>query len=333
LAVYAAFSPRPDDLIRLHSLDFDQQSVAFRLADLQNPTLPHWSKHLRGAWWLLSQKGASLTGADVVIGGQVPMGAGMSSSAAIGVLAIEIATSIAGQTYSAPEKALLAVEIEHRFIGVPCGVLDQMASAAAIEGSAMLLDCRSLETRPVRIPRGVSVVVINSMKQRELADSAYAERRAQCESAATALGVKALRDADIALLEAHRPQLDETLYRRARHVITENARTLAMIPILEAEDLRGAGDLLNASHASLRDDYAVSIHELDVLTDLARRHPACYGARIMGGGFGGSAVSLVQDAGVADFQAEVGPAYQQATGYTPEFYVCYPSAGSGVEKL
>jgi galactokinase len=231
------------------------------------------------------------------------------------------------------EKALLAVEIEHKFIGVPCGIMDQMASAAALNHSAMLLDCRTLGIDPVPIPDEVSIVVLNTMKSRELADSAYAERRQQCEEASDILGIVALRDADLEMVEQNREKLGDVRYRRARHVVTEDERTLQMKTVLEAGDLKQAGELLNASHASLRDDYEVSVMELNMMSHLAQQHPACYGARMMGGGFGGCAIALVQTAGVDDFLVHLEPRYQQATGRMPEFYVCKPAPGSSVEKL
>lgn len=329
-ALYIAAAPRPDDQITLKTLDFDGQ-VQFSLADLKRDTLPHWSQHVRGAWWLLAQKGFDLPGADVVIGSDIPMGVGMSSSAAIEVGFIETALALIDNTdFSPSEKALMAVEVEHQFVGVPSGVMDQMASAAAIDGTAMLLDCRSLETTAVPIPDSVRVVLINSMKQRELVASAYAERRRQCEEAAQTLGVPALRDATLEMVDA---KLEGVHFRRARHVVTENERTLAMQTALGDNDLIQAGDLIQASHRSLRDDYETSIRELDVLSEIATAHDGCYGARIMGGGFGGCAVSLVDATAIDDFQAVVTPAYREQTNLTPEFYVCKPSAGSGVERF
>jgi galactokinase len=331
-AVWLAVGTRSDHRISVQSLDFGGQPTTFATNQLEDRNLPHWSKHVRGAWWYMQQEGKTLPGANVVIGGDIPIGAGMSSSAAIGVGVIETVLAILGdKSHTQKQKALMAVEIEHEFMGVPCGVMDQMASAAALDHSAMLLDCRSLEISPVPLPASVRVVVINSMKKRELADSAYAERRAQCQSAAQRVGVAALRDADLALLEEKRDKLGDTLYRRARHVVTENARTLEMKSTLEKGDLQKAGELLNASHASLRDDYEVSIRELDVLSSLAQAQAGCYGARIMGGGFGGCAVALVKTEAVEAFTAGVKLRYLEATQLDPEFYVCIPAAGSSAE--
>ena len=333
-ALWLAVARREDDRLAVRSLDFGGPVAVASLAALHDDSLPHWSGHVRGAWWLLGRKGYTLPGADVVIGSDIPLGAGVSSSAAIGVAVIEAALALAGDsTHTQADKALLAVELEHEFLRMPCGVMDQMASAAAIDGAAMLLDCRTLAIMPVALPDDVRVVVLNTMKSRELADSGYAERRQQCEEAAARLGVATLRDATLEMVEAQRDALGDVLYRRARHVVTENARTLAMPYALLKRDLSLAGALINESHASLRDDYEVSIPEMDLMTELARSHPACYGARIMGGGFGDSAVALVQAAGMEAFIADTASAYRAQTGIDPEVYICRAAAGSSVERL
>lgn len=282
----------------------------------------------------MSQKGIVLPGADIVLGGDIPIGVGMSSSAATGVAVIEAILALAGDSaHSKTEKALLAVELEQKFLRIPCGVMDQTASAAAIDGSAMLLDCRSLETELVSIPDEVRVLVMNTMKSRELADSAYAERRQQCEEAAVLLGVPALRDATLEMIDIYHEKLGDVRYHRARHVITENERTLSMQGVLEEGNLARAGELLNMSHSSLRNDYEVSSEELDLMSELARSHPACYGARMMGGGFGGCAVGLVRAGAVEEFVAAVGASYRERTGISSELYICRPSAGSSVERI
>lgn len=329
-AVWLAISPRNDNQLSVYTLDFGNQRITFGFDQLLNKDFPKWTQHIRGAWWLMQQDGKKVPGANVVIGSDIPMGTGMSSSAAIEVAMIEAVLTLIGDTsYTQTQKALLAVEIEHQFMGMPSGVLDQMASAAALEGTAMLLDCRSLERTPVPIPDTVRVVVMNTMKSRELGDSGYATRRRESESAAEILGVPALRDATLATVDAKRNELGDVRYRRARHVVTENERTLQMKEILAQNDLDGAGKLMNASHASLRDDYEVSVFELDTMSELAQSHPACYGARMMGGGFGGCAVGLVQADSIDDFLNFIAPRYEEKTGYKPEFYVCVPSAGSG----
>lgn len=329
-AVWLALSPREDDQISIYTLDFGGENTTFGRDHLRDNNLPHWTQHVRGAWWLIEhQEGKHVPGANVVIGSDIPMGTGMSSSAAIEVATIEAALILLDETsYSQAQKALLAVEIEHQFMGMPCGILDQMASAAALEGTAMLLDCRTLERTPVPLPDSVRVVVMNTMKSRELGDSGYATRRRESEEAAAILGVKVLRDATLEMLETKRDELGDVRYRRAKHIITENQRTLDMKKVLDHADLEAAGKLINASHASLRDDYEVSVRELDVMSEIAQSHTGCYGARMMGGGFGGCAVGLVREEAIEDFLAYLAPHYEEKTGLKPEFYVCIPAAGS-----
>jgi len=334
-AIWIALKPRHDDVVRVFSMDFGYEMVTFSSKAVERDAdgFPEWVKHVRGIWWLLGQQGIDVPSADLVIGSNIPMGAGVSSSAAIGVAVVEMALALASEHRSQSEKALLAVKIEHEFLGVPVGVLDQIASAAAIPNAAMLLDCRTLETTPVKIPSDVAVVVIDTKKVRQLADSGYAERRAQCEAVAAALGVKALRDADMVLLDANKDKFDDVHYRRARHIITENARVLAMKAALESHDLDNAGELLNQTQSSIENDYEISVPDVDTLCQISREHDACYGVRLMGGGFGGSVVGLVKSDQVDAFAEHLIPRYAASTGLAAEVYVCQPAAGSGVEVL
>jgi galactokinase len=333
-AVWIAVRPRSDNEIHVYSMDFGEQQTTFTVDAVQDTTLPHWTAYIRGAWWLLAEKGYRLGGAEVLISSDLPIGGGMSSSAAISVAAIEIALALMGDTNrSQSEKALLAVEIERRFVGVPVGVMDQMASAVPRSADAMLLDCRSLETSVVPLPEDAAVMVIDSRKARQLVGSPYAERRQQCEQAAKIFGVSALRDVSLDMVNTARSPLSDVQFRRARHVVTENARTLQAQTALFSGDIARMGELLNASHASLRDDYEVSVRELDVLTAAARQHPGCYGARIMGGGFGGCAVALVKPDDLVLFESDVAAQYNRETGLQAIFYHVKPAPGSYVEVL
>lgn len=330
-AVWIAGRQRDDNIIRVFTLDYGETIAEFTTSQLQD-NWPHWTTYIRGAWWLLQVLGQPPKGVDVVIGSDIPAGGGMSSSAAVSVGAIETVLAVLDvATHSQKEKALLGVRIEREFVGLPVGVMDQMASAVPDADAAILLDCRSLETINVKIPLTAQVVVINSMKERQLVGSPYAERRRQCEEASEILGVAALRDTTLAAVEAHRKQLGDVRYRRARHVVTENKRTLQTVELLAKDDLAAVGNLLNASHVSLRDDYETSVAELDILTEIARQHPSCYGARIMGGGFGGCAVSLLDPTGYKDFVAHVEKIYSARTNLAPEFYMVSPTRGSHVE--
>lgn len=331
-AIYVAARPRHDREVHFVSIDFGDQTV-FTLDALDAPDLPVWSSYPRGALWWLGDQGFAVPGFDAVMGGDIPVGAGLSSSAAVEVAMIELGLALAGESLSKQAIALGGVEVEHQFIGVPCGVMDQMASAMGVNGHALLIDCRSLEATPIPVPGGVSIMIMDTAKQRGLVDSEYATRRAQCEEAARVLGVPALRDATREQVEAAREQLGDLLYRRARHIVTENLRTQATAMALRSGGLKTAGQAMRESHASLRDDYEVSCRELDIMSDLANAQPGCYGARMTGGGFGGCAVALVENGAVDAFVQAVAPAYEAVTGLTPQIYVCQAAAGSGVERV
>lgn len=334
-AVYVAAAPRADSTVHMVSIDFDART-AFDLDNLDDPDLPGWSSYPRGSLWWLGEQGITLPGFDAVIGGDIPIGAGLSSSAAVEVVFIELGLALANDAarpMTQVDKALGGVEVEHQFIGMPCGVMDQMASAMGVAQHALLIDCRSLDVTPIPVPAGVSIVIIDSNKRRGLVDSEYALRRQQCEEAAGILGVEALRDATPGMLTAAREELGDLLYRRARHVVTENLRTQVAATALRSGDLTTAGQAMRESHASMRDDYEITVFELDTIADLGSAQPGCYGARMTGGGFGGVAVALVDDAAVQGFIAAVGPAYTEQTGLTPQIYVCQAAAGSEVEAV
>lgn len=327
--IWVAAHPRTDAYLNVHSVDY-QDKVSIPLEQLNDPSFPHWTHHLRGIWYLLAQQDTHLSGADIVIAGNIPIGAGLSSSAAIETALIELALFLSNQTWTQTEKALFGVKVEHEFSHVPCGVMDQMASAVSAEGSALLIDCRSLEASPVQLPEQVSVIVMDTSKRRQLVNSAYAERRQQCEEAARLLAVAALRDAKIDDIISHQAELGDVRFRRARHIITENKRVLEFVYALRNNDLRYAGSLMNASHYSMRDDFEISCAELDIMSEIARQQHSCYGARMTGGGFGGCAVAFVVPSAVQEFMLTVSDAYQAQTGLTPALYEFKPAAGSQV---
>jgi len=230
----------------------------------------------------------------------------------------------------AARMALVGQYAENKWVGMNCGIMDQMISAAGVADHALLIDCRSLETRPLPLPANTAVVVLDTATSRGLVDSAYNERRAQCEAAARYFGVKALRDVTAAQLEAAQGELDALTYRRARHVISENDRVLQACDAMAAGDAPALGRLLDASHLSLRDDFQVSNRELNLIVAAAQAHPACLGARMTGAGFGGCAVALVMDAGVEDFVAQVSADYATRAGLTPRVYVCRATDGAAI---
>ncbi|HEX9118738.1 MAG TPA: galactokinase, partial [Anaerolineae bacterium] len=289
-------APRDDGRVRLLALDLDRQTI-FDLATVAASTEERWSNYVRGVAAGLLAAGYQVTGIDALMQGDVPIGAGLSSSAAVEMAAIQAFQAAAGFVVPLEQAARIGQQAEHQFVGTNCGLMDQLASALGRPGQALLIDCRDLSFQPVPVPPGAAVLIADTAVRRQLATSTYNQRRAQCEAAAQALGVPALRDATVAQLDAAR--LDPIVDRRARHVITENVRVLDAAAALRAGDLPAAGKLMDASHASLRDQYEVSSPELDTMVELLRSRPGCYGARLTGAGFGGCAVALMAEEAVA----------------------------------
>ncbi|HEX2092947.1 MAG TPA: galactokinase, partial [Longimicrobiaceae bacterium] len=281
--------------------------------------------------WVLLKKDRDLAGWEGVTAGDVPIGAGLSSSAALELATARAFAAVSGLPWNPREMALLAQRAENQWVGVNCGIMDQMISAAGEAGHALLIDCRSLETRAVPLPPGASVVIMDTATRRGLVDSAYNERRAACEAAAAFFGVPALRDVERDRFEASADRMEPRIRRRARHVITENQRTLEAAEALERGDAATMGRLMNASHASLRDDFQVSRRELDAIVELAQAHEGCFGARMTGAGFGGCAVALVESAAAEGFAREVATRYQAQVGLHPRVYVCVAADGASIE--
>lgn len=330
-ATWIALRPRPDRQVVVHALDFGEQDT-FHPDDL---TSRHgaWADYVRGVAWALRQHGYALPGWEGVMAGDVPIGAGLSSSASVEMAVARAFAAVAGWPWDAPRMALIGQYAENKWVGVNCGIMDQMISAAGLADHALLIDCRTLETTPYPLPAEVAVAVLDTATRRGLVDSAYNERRAQCEAAARHFGVPALRDVTIEQLEAARADLDPVTYRRARHVITENNRVLQACDAMRIGDAVTLGQLLNASHISLRDDFQVSRRELDVMVEAAQAHPGCLGARMTGAGFGGCAVALVQEAAAQTFVVSVAESYETRTGLTPRIYICRATAGAEIVAL
>jgi galactokinase len=330
-AVWIALRPRDDDRVVLHSLDYDETaefSVTGEAVHRQG-----WAEYVRGVAWALRGAGHRLCGWEGVVAGDVPLGAGLSSSAALELSASRAFAAVCGLLWAPSSMARLAQRAENEWVGVNCGIMDQLISAAGVADHALLIDCRSLETRPVRVPDEAIVVVLDTATRRGLVDSAYNDRRRQCEAAAALFGVRALRDVDTAMFEWRAAELDPDTRKRARHVVTENARVIAAANALERQDLPEVGRLMNESHASLRDDFEVSRRELDVLVELAQARVECHGARMTGAGFGGCAVALVDADAWAGFADHVVREYEAAVGLSPSVYVCSASAGASTESL
>ena len=334
-AVWIALRPSADGQVRVYSLDFGEE------ARFDPETLPAagdgsvtdgWAEYVRGVAWSLADAGLEVQGWEGVAAGDVPLGAGLSSSAALELAVARAFASIGALEWEPSKMALIAQRAENAWVGVNCGIMDQLISAAGAEDHALLIDCRSLKTRAVPIPPGVAVVVLDTTTRRGLVTSAYNERRAQCESAARFFGVPALRDVSAAVFAAREQELDETTRRRARHVITENARTLEAADALARGDVASVGALMNASHESLRSDFSVSRPELDAMVELAREERGCFGARMTGAGFGGCAVALVTRDAASAFSAAVSRRYEAAVGLEPAVYVCRASQGASLES-
>ncbi len=327
-AVWIALRPRADRQVVAHSLDFTGSTV-FSLDELRRGN-DGWAEYVKGVAWVLQEAGYSLHGWEGVIAGDVPVGAGLSSSAALELAVARAFAAVSELAWDAPTMARLGQRAENEWVGVRCGIMDQMISAAGRAGHALLIDCRSLDTEAVPFPSGTTVVVLDTATRRGLVDSAYNERRRQCESAARAFGVSALRDVSSARFEAEGGRLDEITHRRVRHVITEIERTLQAADAMRRGDAVEVGRLMNASHVSLRDDFAVSSQELNVMVECGRTHPACLGIRMTGAGFGGCAVALVQSKQAETFTSTVAASYQEATKIAPIVYVCAATDGAAV---
>ncbi len=330
-------APRDDGVVRLHSANFGDETH-FALDHIARATDGAWSNYARGVADVLQRAGLALHGFDGVIHGEVPIGSGLSSSAAI-EMATLMAFAAAGAVGPAPlnldgpQAARLAQRAENEFVGVNCGIMDQFISSLGKAGRALFIDCRSLAYEFVPMPTGVTVLVVDTSAPRSLAASAYNERRAQCEQAAHVLGVRALRDVSVETFERRRSELPDPIARRAAHVVHENQRVLEAVAALRANDVATFGRLMNHSHDSLRDLYGVSSKELDAVVEIARSVPGVYGARMTGAGFGGCAIALVDDAQVAELTQAVEREYPRRTGREPKIYVCTASEGAGWRSL
>lgn len=339
-AAYVAARAVESAHVTIHAPDVKDQ-VVFRLKQLEEKLdarrqpLKNWARYAAGVAWALQQRGLNTPPLDAVILSDVPRGAGLSSSAAVEVAYAVTWQKIGGWSLPPMELALTCQKAENVYVGVNSGIMDQFASACGRAGHALLLDCRSLEWQAVPLPPGVAVVVADTMVRRELGSSEYNVRRAQCEEAVKILagplpGLQALRDVSPADFNAHAHTLPEVVAKRARFVVEECDRMQRAPALLRAGDAAGFGALMNECHAGLRDLYEVSCKELDVMVSAAQSLPGCYGARLTGAGFGGCTVNLVAAAAAEDFKRELAVRYTQATGKTPEIYVCQAADGARV---
>jgi galactokinase len=330
-SAWIALRPRADRVVVAHALDFNDHAT-INLDDVKKGDEVEWYEYLKGMVWALHEAGYELQGWEGVLIGDVPLGAGLSSSASVEMATARAFLALTESEWDAPLMAKLGQRTENEWIGVNSGIMDQMISAAGKRGHALLIDCRSLETESLPLPRDHAIVVMDTGTRRGLVGTAYNERRAQCEAAARHFGVKALRDVTLETFLARADELDEVTRRRAHHIITENARTLRAADAMSANDAPRLGKLMVESHLSMRDDFEISSPALNAMVEIALVTDGCIGARMTGGGFGGCAVALVRESAAATFMEQVAPRYERETGHTPALYLCYPSEGASVVK-
>ena len=322
---------RSDSIVRLIAADFGDAVSEFDLAAPIAPdTAQPWSNYIRGVAATMQSDGVEFRGLDMLVAGDIPQGSGLSSSASLSVAsAMAFGGLFAPGRFDPTAIALIAQRAECDFVGMRCGNMDQLASAHGLAGHALLIDCRSLDVRPVALPHGLAMLIVHSGIRRGLVDGAYNERRAQCERVAGHFGVAALRDVTPSALDAARGDLDPTAWRRARHVVTENERTLAAAKAMEAGDLILLGELMALSHASMREDFEITTPAIDrLVAELQRVIGGRGGARMTGGGFGGAVVALVEADAVAAVSAHVQATYHTPEGQRPAIMVERASAGA-----
>jgi galactokinase len=334
--MYVAAAPRDDNSIQVRSFNF-AESATFDLDQKLEPSKARWLLYVEGIARSLVEQGFRLKGADITISSEVPMGAGLSSSGALEVCVGFALLKLAGYEVELMKLALAAQRAEHVFVGTESGLMDQLTAAFGTRNHAMLIDCRSLERKmiPLNIP-AMAIVVCDTRVKHDLATTAYNQRRRECEQAAAILrktkpSVRSLRDVTLSDLELYGELLPETLRRRSCHVISENERTLSAAEALINGDVHRLGELMNLSHESLRDDYEVSCPELDIMVELSRQQTGVAGARMMGGGFGGSTVNLVRRNNIDQFRRRVSEDYQRATGLVPAIITV--TADDGVREM
>ncbi|MEY3379303.1 MAG: hypothetical protein RLZZ125_880, partial [Actinomycetota bacterium] len=327
---YCALRIRSDERIRVATNQHKRDIFESSISELKPQTGPVWSRYILGVLWALEIK----VGVEILVDSEVPSGAGLSSSAAL-----ECSVAIALNHHlelgrSLTELARITQRAENEYVGVPCGIMDQSISLMGRAGHALLLDCRDLSTRQIKVDfesHDLKLLIVDTRAHHALVDGGYAERRAQCESVAKALGVRAMRDLSLGELEAARTRLPDVNYKRARHAVTEISRVLEAVKVLEADDFSNFGDLLTKSHQSLRDDYNVSCPELDLAVDTALNLGAL-GARMVGGGFGGSAIALIRSDDAAKVALGIEQAFEKRGFSSPRFFDSLPGDGARVES-
>ncbi|HWS24243.1 MAG TPA: galactokinase [Anaerolineales bacterium] len=337
-AAYIAFSPSKSGIHTIFANDFDQNSQfnnnsIINKVDLAKKPLSDWALYPAGVAWALLDEGLEVAGMDAVFCSDIPRGAGLSSSAAV-EMAFAIAWQTLGQWEITPmQRALIGQKAENRYVGVNCGIMDQFSSACGVADRLLLLDCRSLNWRTIALPKDFSIVVADTSIRRKLTEGEYNQRKQSCDQAVTILakqipGIKSLRDVSLKNFERYSNLLPDPVNKRARHVVEEIDRTLRAIPLLENGDIEAFGKLMVQAHLSLRNQYQVSIPQLDLLVEIAMNQPGCVGSRLTGAGFGGCTVNLVKSKFSEDFTHMVKQEYKARTGLNAALYITRPSYGA-----
>lgn len=324
----AAIRKRDDSTVRIASVQRRNKVITVDINDVQPGLKGDWERYALGVLWSMGVK----TGVDLMIDGQVPLGAGLSSSAALECSVATAINHLFDMGFSLEELARLTQKAENQYVGVPCGIMDQSVSLMATVGSALLLDCRDLSTRNIPFDvaaHGLELLIIDTQAHHALTDGGYAERRASCESVALKLGIHSMRELTIAQLEESRDSITSVEYLRARHAVSEMQRVLDCVEALSISDFEKVGRLINQSHASLRDDYTVSCPELDTAVD-ASLAAGALGSRMVGGGFGGSAIALIQASKTSETITAIEKAFAEKKFKAPRFFTSLPSQGAEV---
>ena len=327
---YAAIAARTDGLVRIASHQRKEKIFTIDIHDVKPGSKGDWEKYVLGVLWSLGITG----GVDILVDGSVPAGAGLSSSAALECSVAVGLNELFSLNTSLEDLARATQRAENDYVGVPCGIMDQSVSLMGKSGAALLLDCRDLSTDSIPFnvaDAGLELLIIDTQAHHALVDGGYAERRAACESVAAKLNIPSMRHLTLEVLQASREKITKTEFIRARHAVTEIARVLDAVKALRASDFATLGNLINQSHASLRDDYAVSCPELDVAV-AASLAAGAMGARMVGGGFGGSAIALIKAEDVADTRDAVTKAFETHGFKRPRFFTSLPSAGASAAR-
>lgn len=327
-AVWMAVRLREDGRVWVRSLE-QVTPTDFSLESIQHKD-EGWSEYVKGMAAMLQAAGYHLAGWEGVLSSDVPVGSGLSSSAALEMATGCVFAAVSGFPFDGVEMARLGQKTENEWVGANTGIMDQMISANGKEDFALLIDCRDLSTEKIPLPESTAVLIMDTMTRHSHTESGYNDRRESCERAAAYFGASHLRDVSLKQLQAAEPDLDKITYRRARHVVTENQRVLDAVQAMKAGDAATLGELMNQSHASLRDDFEVTNEALDVMAQAAQAQPGCFGARMTGGGFGGCAVALVEVDEAQRIATAVATQYEAATGLQPKIYVTSATDGTAV---